>query len=69
MPSWQATPPIDSSSFMSFMNVVSILFDPPVCAAYLALFWLLSSRRLEIMVFLLWFIFMSWVLSVLKSAI
>ena len=51
------------------MNLVSVLLDPPVLAAYLALIWLFSYRRLEIMVFLVWFIFMSWVLSILKAAI
>lgn len=54
---------------MVFMNLVSVLFDPPVCAGYLAALWLFSARRLEIMVFLLWFIFMSWVLSVMKCLI
>lgn len=69
VPTWQDNSVIGSTGFMDFMNVVSLLLDPPVCAAYVALFWLISSRKLEIMVFLIWFIFLSWVLSVLKSAI
>lgn len=69
MPDWQRKGGLNSTSFVNFMNLVSVLLDPPVCAAYLALIWLFSARRLEIMVFLVWFIFMSWVLSVIKSAI
>lgn len=46
VPGWQNNPSIASSNFMTFMNIISILFDPPVCAGYLALFWLISSRRL-----------------------
>ena len=69
VPIWQANSVLGSTGFLDFMNIVSIVFDPPVCAGYLALFWLLSSRRLEIMVFLVWFTFMCWILAILKSAI
>ena len=54
---------------MAFMNLISILMDPPVCSGYIALIWLLSARRLEIMVFLLWFIFESWLLSIIKVSV
>lgn len=46
VPDWQTNTAMSSPHFMSFMNVISILFDPPICAAYLAIFWLISSRRL-----------------------
>jgi hypothetical protein len=69
VPQWQAASGIDSEVFMAFMNLVSLLIDPPVCAGYLALIWLFTARRLEVMVFLLWFIFMSWLLSIFKMAI
>lgn len=55
-----------SYSFLAFMNVISNLFNPIVCAAYIILFWLISYRKLEILVFLVWFIFLSWILSILK---
>lgn len=46
VPEWQSSTFLGSSGFIVFMNIVSMVFDPPVCAAYLLLFWLLSSRRL-----------------------
>lgn len=69
VPQWQSNDVMGTKAFMIFMNIVSILLDPSVCAAYLTLFWLISSRKLEILVFLIWFIFISWVLSIVKSAI
>ena len=43
---WQQTSLMRSDGWKIFMNLVSMLFDPPICAAYLAIFWLISSRRL-----------------------
>lgn len=58
------------SSFLTIlMNVVSNVFNPVLCAGYIILFFLISYRKLEILVFLIWFIFLSFVLSMLKSLI
>jgi hypothetical protein len=46
VPTWQRTNVMGSDGFMQFMNVVSQLLDPPICAGYIALFWLISSRKL-----------------------
>jgi hypothetical protein len=64
---WQQS--LNSAGFMDFMNVVSNIFNPVICAGYVALFWIVSSRKLEIMTFLVWFIFLSWLLTILKSII
>jgi len=48
------------------MNIISNLFNPIVCAGYILIFFLISYRKLEILVFLVWFIFLSYFLSVLK---
>ena len=66
---WQRDQVLGSEGFMQFMNVVSELFDPPICAGYIALFWVVSARKMEIMVFLVWFISLSWLLSIFKAAI
>lgn len=69
VPGMQDNSSLGSSAFIGFMNVISNVFNPVICAGYVALFWLISSRKLEIMGFLVWFIFLSWLLSILKTAI
>ncbi len=69
VPDMQNNNVLGSKGFINFMNVISNIFNPVICAGYIALFWLISSRKLEIMVFLVWFIFLSWVLAMLKMAI
>lgn len=69
VPGWQSDAALGSKAFIGFMNVISNIFNPVVCAGYIALFWLISCKKLEVMVFLVWFIFLSWVLAVLKMAI
>lgn len=69
VPDMQANGSLGSTAFLNFMNVISNVFNPVICAGYVALFWLISSRKLEIMVFLVWFIFLSWLLTILKMAI
>lgn len=69
VPGMQDSSSLGSSAFITFMNIISNVFNPVICAGYIAMFWLVSSRKLEIMVFLVWFIFLSWVLSLLKSLI
>ena len=51
------------------MNIVSNLFNPILCAGYVMAFYLLSHRRFEILVFLIWFIFLSVFLTFMKSLI
>lgn len=47
VPTWQTqNPVINSQSFIIFMNVVSNLFDPQICAGYILIFYLLSHRKL-----------------------
>ena len=60
---------IGSDGFIIFMNLVSNIFNPVICAGYIIIFYLLSYRKLEILVFLIWFIGLSFVLSILKEAI
>lgn len=67
IPHWQDA--LDNKGFIFFMNVMSNLFNPVVCAAYIGLIWIVSHRKLEIMVFLVWFIFVSWVLTLLKMVL
>jgi hypothetical protein len=69
VPEMQDNASLGSSAFLVFMNIISNVFNPVICAGYVAIFWLISSRKLEIMVFLTWFIFLSWVLTILKLAI
>lgn len=69
VPGMQNNHSLGSTAFIDFMNIISNIFNPVICAGYIALFWLISCRKLEIMVFLVWFIFLSWVLAVLKMAI
>jgi hypothetical protein len=46
VPLLQNNPVLGSSSFMTFMNVVSLVFDPMVCAAYIFIIYLISYRKL-----------------------
>ena len=69
VPILQSNPSLGSPAFLSFMNVISNIFNPVVCAGYIFIFYLISYRKLEILCFLVWFIFLSWVLSILKMAI
>jgi len=64
VPTWQDK--LGSSGFITFMNIISNIFNPVICAGYIAIFWLISYRKLEILVFLVWFIFLSFLLSILK---
>lgn len=65
----QASRVMGSRGFMVFMNVVSLVFDPNICAAYIFLIYLVSYRKLEIVAFLLWFFGLAWLLGMLKMAI
>ena len=44
MPQWQET--LNNKGFIFFMNIMSNLFNPVVCAAYIALLWIVSHRKL-----------------------
>jgi hypothetical protein len=66
VPSWQKD---KSKGFIIFMNIISNIFNPVICAGYVALFWLISSKKMQIFVFLVWFIFVSWLLTILKLII
>lgn len=68
VPKWQTDTAMSDTNFINFMNIISNIFNPILCAAYIGLFWLISSRKLEILVFLVWFIFLSFLLSILKMA-
>lgn len=46
VPDLQNNSSLGSYTFLSFMNVISNLFNPIVCAAYIILFWLISYRKL-----------------------
>jgi len=65
---WQANTFMSNSNFIDFINIVTNLFNPIICAAYIGLFWIISSRKLEIMVFLVWFIFISFITALLKMS-
>lgn len=69
VPLLQSGPIMGSYSFMYFMNVVSLVFDPNVCALYIFIIYLITYRKLQIIAFLLWFFLMSWILGILKMAI
>ena len=66
VPSWQND---KSKAFIIFINIISNIFNPVICAGYVALFWLISSKKMQILVFLVWFIFVSWLLTILKLII
>lgn len=69
VPVLQANSVMGTSAFMTFMNLVSLIFDPMVCAGYIFIIYLISYRKLEILAFLLWFFFLSWFLGIMKMAI
>jgi hypothetical protein len=69
VPGMQDNASLGSTAFIDFMNIISNIFNPVICAGYVALFWLISCKKLEVMVFLVWFIFLSWILAVLKMSI
>ena len=60
---------MSTHGFMVFMNVVSMVFDPMICAGYIFVIYLISFRKLEILAFLLWFFMLTWLLGILKMAI
>ena len=60
---------IGSEGLTIFMNIISNLFNPTVCAGYIILIYICTCRKLQILVFLLWFTFLSFVLSLLKQVI
>ena len=69
VPTWQNNPVMGTSAFMTFMNVVSMVMDPSICSGYIFIIYLISYRKLEIITFLLWFFFLSWLLGIMKMAI
>ena len=60
---------LGSKAFIYFMNIVSLVFDPMICAGYDFVIYLISFRKLEILAFLVWFFFLSWFLGIAKMAI
>ena len=58
---------ITSKVFQFLMNIVSNLFNPVVCAGYILILYLLTARKLEVVAFLIWFLFLSWMISLLKQ--
>ncbi len=60
---------IGSDGLTIFMNVISNLFNPTVCAGYIIIIFVATCRKLDILVFLVWFTFLSFVLSLLKQAL
>jgi len=66
VPIWQQNV---SSAFITWMNVVSYCMDPTFCAGYITLIWLLSNKKLEILVFLNYYLFVNWLAIILKSCI
>ena len=69
VPTWQNTAVMGTQAFNTFMNIVSLVLDPSICAAYIFIIYLISYRKLEIITFLLWFFFLSWLLGIMKIAI
>lgn len=60
---------LGSSGFLILMNIFSNLLNPIVCAGYILFFYLFSNRKLEVLIFLMWFIILSVLLSFLKEII
>lgn len=56
-----------STAFKTFMNIVSNIFNPTVCAGYILILYVMTARKLEVIAFLLWFLFLSWTISILKQ--
>ena len=46
VPWMQDNASLGSSAFLTFMNIISNIFNPVICAGYVAIFWLISSRKL-----------------------
>lgn len=46
VPYWQENSVLGSHAFLTFMNVVSNVLNPTLCAGYLALFYLITYRKL-----------------------
>ena len=69
VPIWQNNPVMSTHGFMVFMNIVSLLFDPMICAGYIFIIYLISYRKLEIVAFLLWFFVLGWFLGIMKMSI
>lgn len=67
MPGFQSD--VGSDGLTVFMNIVSNLFNPTVCAGYVILIYIVTCRKMEILVFLVWFTFLSFVLSLLKQVL
>lgn len=69
VPIWQTNSVMGSNGFNIFMNLVSTIFNPMVCAAYVFILYFITYRKLEVIAFLIWFFFLSWLLGILKMAI
>lgn len=69
VPKLQADSFLSSSAFIILMNIVSNLFNPIACAGYILAFYVISHRKMELLVFLIWFIFISVGLSFMKALI
>jgi hypothetical protein len=46
VPAMQDNSSLGSTVFLNFMNVISNIFNPVICAGYIVIFWLISSRKL-----------------------
>jgi len=46
VPGWQTNSFLGSDAFIVFMNIVSNVFNPVICAGYILLFFLISYRKL-----------------------
>lgn len=69
VPKLQSTAFFSSEIVILIMNLSSNIFTPTLCAFYLLSLYLLSHRRFEVLVFLLWFILISSVVSILKTVV
>lgn len=69
VPIWQTNSVMGSNGFNIFMNLVSTIFNPMVCAAFVFILYFITYRKLEVIAFLIWFFFLSWLLGILKMAI
>lgn len=69
IPSMQTGPIMGTNGFNVFMNLVSVIFNPMICAGYIFILYLITYRKLEVIAFLIWFFFLSWLLGILKLAI
>lgn len=69
VPVLQRGPIMGTNAFNVFMNLVSVIFNPMICAGYIFILYLITYRKLEVIAFLIWFFFLSWLLGILKMAI